>query len=79
MFNGLYDVVLTISDTLNCQRSDTLQVSITDVDAGFFAATQNACNSISVQFTDTSNFASSWLWDFRRWHYFYLAEPYPYI
>ncbi|MBK7148539.1 MAG: PKD domain-containing protein [Bacteroidetes bacterium] len=64
MFNGLYDVVLTISDTLNCQRSDTVQVSITDVDAGFFAATQNACNSISVQFNDTSNFASSWLWDF---------------
>jgi PKD repeat protein len=79
MFNGLYDVVLTISDTLNCQRSDTLQVSITDVDAGFFAATQNACNSISVQFTDTSNFASSWLWDFGDGTTSTSTEPYTYI
>lgn len=64
LFSGIYDVVLTISDTLNCQRSDTIQVSLTDVQAGFSVSATNACNGTGIQFTDTSNFASSWSWDF---------------
>ena len=62
--NGIYDPVLVVTDAFGCQDSVFGHVEITKVKAGFFAASNFACSGIQLQFTDTSNFASSWLWNF---------------
>ncbi len=62
--NGIYDPILTVTDGLGCIARDTAHVEITNVIAGFTAASTNACSGVALQFTDTSNFASSWSWNF---------------
>ncbi len=62
--SGIYDPMLIVTDTLGCQDTAFLQISVTDVDAGFTATSNNACNGVPIQFTDTSNFATSWQWNF---------------
>lgn len=64
MFNGIYDPILVVSDALGCQDTAKLHVEITKVDAGFTVANTNACKNIPIQFTDTSNFAATWFWEF---------------
>lgn len=63
-FNGVYDAQLVVTDTLGCQDTAHAQISVTNVMAGFTSSPNNACNGVPVQFTDTSNFANSWDWDF---------------
>ena len=62
--DGIYDPILIVSDTLGCQDTSYAHISVTDVKAGFSSSVTNACNGIPVQFTDTSNFATSWDWNF---------------
>lgn len=63
-FNGIYDPMVILSDTLGCQDTAFTHIEITQVQAGFTVANVNVCKNLPVQFTDTSNFASTWLWDF---------------
>ncbi|MCW5908201.1 MAG: PKD domain-containing protein [Chitinophagales bacterium] len=63
-FNGIYDPYVVISDALGCKDSAFMHVEITKVDAGFTVANTNVCRNIPMQFTDTSNFAATWLWNF---------------
>lgn len=63
-FNGIYDPILIVTDTLGCQDTAFTHVEITQVNAGFSVPFTNVCNGIGIQFTDTSNFASTWLWNF---------------
>ncbi len=63
-FTGIYDPFLVVRDTLGCTDTAFSHIEITQVIAGFRAASTNACNGVAMQFTDTSNFASSWLWNF---------------
>lgn len=63
-FNGIYDAQLVVTDTLGCQDTAHAQIEVTDIVAGFMSSTNSACNGVPVQFTDTSNFADTWLWNF---------------
>jgi gliding motility-associated-like protein len=63
-FSGIYDPILVVSDAIGCQDTAKLHLEITKVDAGFTVASTNACKNIPIQFTDTSNFATTWFWDF---------------
>ncbi|MFN8298122.1 MAG: PKD domain-containing protein [Chitinophagales bacterium] len=62
--SGIYDPYVVATDPFGCQDTAFTHVEITVVQAGFTANTTNACSGIAVQFTDTSNFASSWAWTF---------------
>ncbi len=62
--NGIYDPVLIVTDPFGCQDSAYGHVEITNVQAGFYVSSNNGCSGIPLQFTDTSNFASSWSWNF---------------
>lgn len=63
-FSGVYNAVVTATDPYGCLARDTIVVSATNVVAGFTVSNPNACNNIPIQFTDTSNFATSWSWTF---------------
>jgi gliding motility-associated-like protein len=61
---GIYNPILVVTDSLGCQDTARTHVAVTDVHAAFVSSTTNACTGIAVQFTDNSNFANSWLWNF---------------
>lgn len=63
-FNGIYDPILVVSDALGCQDTAFTHVEITSVSAGFTVANTNVCRNVPIQFTDTSNFAATWFWEF---------------
>lgn len=63
-FNGIYTPFVILSDTLGCQDTAFTSVAVTQVAAGFTVANTNACKNVPLQFTDTSNFATTWLWNF---------------
>ena len=62
--SGIYNPILVVTDSLGCQDTATTQVAVTNVQAAFTSSTTQACSGIAVQFTDQSNFASAWNWDF---------------
>ena len=62
-FSGIYNPFVIVTDAIGCVDTTFLQVAVTNVVAGF-SSTTNACSGIAVQFTDTSNFATSWNWNF---------------
>lgn len=61
---GIYDPFLIVRDTLGCTDTAFAHIEITPVNAGFTSTSNSACNGVPMQFTDTSNYASSWLWNF---------------
>lgn len=61
---GIYNPFVVVTDTLGCQDTAYTQVEITNIVAAFTSSTINACTGAPVQFTDLSNFASSWVWNF---------------
>lgn len=61
---GIFTPMLLVSDTTGCIDTARGNVAITPVHAGFTANTVNGCMGIPVQFTDTSNYAQTWSWDF---------------
>ncbi len=61
---GIYDPYVVATDPFGCQDTAFTHVEITVVQAGFTSNTTNACSGTAVQFTDTSNYASSWAWTF---------------
>lgn len=63
-FSGIYNAVVTFTDNFACIARDTILVEVTNMNAGFTVANTNACAGIATQFTDTSNFATSWQWNF---------------
>lgn len=62
--SGIYTPMLIVTDSLGCQDTARTQVAVTDVQAAFTSSTTNACAGIAVQFTDASNYANSWQWNF---------------
>ncbi len=62
--SGIYNPILVVTDSLGCQDTARTQVAVTNVQAAFVSSTTNACSGIAVQFSDSSNFANSWLWHF---------------
>ena len=62
--NGIYNPYLIVTDSLGCVDTATVQVAVTVIQAGFKVSTNNACTRTTITFTDTSNYASSWQWDF---------------
>lgn len=63
-FAGLHQPYLVLTDGFGCTDTAFTNVSVTPVNAGFTVSNANACTNIPIQFTDTSNFASSWVWNF---------------
>ncbi|MES2622002.1 MAG: PKD domain-containing protein, partial [Bacteroidota bacterium] len=61
---GVFNSVLSVTDAIGCVARDNVQIDVPCLSAGFTSASTNGCTGIPVQFTDTSNFASSWSWDF---------------
>lgn len=62
--SGLYNPFVVVTDTLGCQDTSYVNVAVTNMSADFTSTSQNACTGIPMQFTDLSNFASSWSWNF---------------
>jgi PKD repeat protein len=63
-FNDSCCSLLILKDTLGCADTASVCVQITQVQAGFDTALiSNACAS-GIQFTDSSNYATSWNWNF---------------
>lgn len=62
--SGIWHPVLIVSDNFGCMATDTGLIEATVVKAGFYAASNTGCAGLPIQFTDTSNFATSWLWNF---------------
>lgn len=63
-FNGIFNPFVVVQDTLGCQDTARTTVRITQLNAGFTVQNVNACSGVPIQFTDTSNFANSWSWNF---------------
>jgi len=63
-FSGLHQPRLILTDGFGCTDTAFRNVAVTPVDAGFTVSNVNACTNIPILFTDTSNFASSWVWNF---------------
>ena len=61
---GVFDPVLTVTDPLGCIGTDTVRIEVPCLDAAFTSTSTNGCTSIPMQFTDASNFASAWSWNF---------------
>lgn len=62
---GLYTVMLTVtSDTNNCSNTSEADIEITDPQANFSAVNNSGCGPLTVDFTDQSADAVSWLWNF---------------
>lgn len=62
--SGVYYPKLVVSDPIGCQITDSVLVEVIIMHAGFSVSSNNGCTGIGLQFTDTSNFASAWNWDF---------------
>lgn len=61
---GIYNATVTAIDPLGCTNTAVQNIQVTPVVAGFTASAYTVCRGLPVQFTDTSNFASSWAWTF---------------
>ena len=62
--NGIFNPILTITDTNNCQNiinMDTVISGVSDID--FTASVNDGCASLEVNFLSSSN-ADSYYWDF---------------
>jgi gliding motility-associated-like protein len=63
--NGTYDVTLIVSNiNTGCVDSITKPITIGPPNATFSADTTQGCRPLTVQFADSSTFASAWAWDF---------------
>lgn len=63
-YNGSCCSQVVLIDTLGCTDTAVVCTEISQVQAGFDTTfISNACAK-GIQFTDTSNFASNWLWSF---------------
>lgn len=63
--SGLYTITLTVtSDTNSCEDSYDIDVQITNPQANFSAVNNSGCGPLDVVFTDVSNDAVIWAWDF---------------
>lgn len=63
-FSGIYSPTLIVTDTLGCADTVSANISVTDVNAAFTPSQTNICIGQAVQFTDNTNFATSWNWSF---------------
>lgn len=61
---GIYDPVLVVSDALGCRDSAVSHVEVIVMQANFKISSNFGCTGIPLQFTDSSNYASTWAWDF---------------
>ena len=61
---GIYQPVLVVSDPFGCQATDTGLVEVTVVQALFSVPSDSGCRGIPIQFTDQTNFAETWSWNF---------------
>lgn len=62
---GAYPVTMLVEDTLiGCLDSITHVFLLSSPDAGFTTDTTAGCVPFTVNFTDTTALAASWLWDF---------------
>ena len=61
---GIYNPLLIVTDSVGCTDTASIPIYVTDVIAGFKAASTQACAGLAMQFTDTSNFANAWSWNF---------------
>ncbi len=65
---GVWDLILTVSNTLGCVDVDTLQRAIvvgTLPEIAFEADPREECIETDINFTDlSSNYAESWVWEF---------------
>ncbi|MBL0309335.1 MAG: PKD domain-containing protein [Bacteroidetes bacterium] len=61
--NGIYNAYVEVEDANGCKDTSFFRIEITDLVAGFRPANDSGCVGVPIQFCDTSNFASSWDWD----------------
>ncbi len=63
---GEYKVKLTIKNpTTGCTVKDSARVVIQDIQSDFISASNPVCKNNPVAFTDQSQFAVAWSWDFK--------------
>lgn len=63
---GLFDVLLVVQSPSGCTDSlfQPALIDVGTISGGFDWVENMACAPIMVQFTDTSQFADTWIWDF---------------
>ncbi|MBP6730942.1 MAG: PKD domain-containing protein, partial [Chitinophagales bacterium] len=61
---GIYNPELVVSDALGCRSSSFGHIEVIVMQPRFVVSSNNGCTGIDLQFTDSSNYASSWNWDF---------------
>ena len=66
--DGVYNVILTITDTMQCENSIAHQVTVKKMPDAYFDVTEPVCLGDSVFFNDLSTTAVGyivyWVWDF---------------
>lgn len=61
---GIYTATVTALDPIGCTATATQNIQITPITADFGASAYTVCRGLPVQFTDSSNYASAWSWNF---------------
>lgn len=62
--NGIWNPILIVTDAFGCQATDTGLVEVTVMQADFAVESNSGCVGLPIQFYDSSNYATSWSWDF---------------
>ena len=71
-YSGQFDVTLSVTTAAGCIGTTTLNdyITISNIEAGFMAATHTGCDPLTVQFVDSSSTPNpanpivSWQWNF---------------
>jgi PKD repeat protein len=61
---GTYTVVLKVFYNNNCWSSSSKTIKVSTITAAFSFTQDKQCLPVTVQYTDMSSGATSWLWDF---------------
>lgn len=70
-----FQVTLTVYSSTGCEDSISRQIIVVPVPISKFGYIQNTCSSRSVKFIDSTELATSYLWDFGDGNTSSLAEP----
>ncbi|MEI6060001.1 MAG: PKD domain-containing protein [Bacteroidota bacterium] len=76
---GIYNVTLTITDSLGCANAVSHIIQVNPLPLAHFDAGNNNCSGMEVSFADYSNsptaFIVRWIWDFGDGNYQTVLQP----
>lgn len=72
---GTYTVTLTATSSTGCTSTYSMDVTVTPSAAASYTYVPNACGNKTVAFTNTSQNASSYIWNFGDGNYGFTENP----